>query len=396
MIYAVRRTKVNIELLTKRTEALHKNLASLYQTASVLAWISPELQPQAFQELLSSAKMAHLAMEELRQQNEELIQTQNLLQAEREYYQDLFELAPDGYLVTNAEGVIQKANAAAAKLLNVSKQFMVGKAMINFISLEDHQHFRSELNQLSQSDTAKELVIRLQQRHDEFLNAALRVKVVRDPQGKIRHLYWLLRNMTEQQRTESITIQNESDIIQNRQLYKYSKGENICLGTRVIWYVHQGVVKLSTFCETGEEVLIGLAKAGMVFGSSMTGLNIYQATALCDVELASFDKAEIAASPTLNHSLLLKINRRLQQTECLLLNCGRLHVQERLHHLLKLLKQEIGETVPQGTRLSVRFTHEDIASACCTTRVTITRVMGILEKLGIISFDSHNHIILKD
>jgi PAS domain-containing protein len=129
---------VNIELLTKRTEALHKDLAFLYQTASVLAWITPELQPQAFQELLSSAKMAHLAMEELRQQNEELIQTQNLLKAEREHYQDLFELAPDGYLVTNAEGVIQKANVAVVRLLNVSKQFLVGKAMINFISLEDH------------------------------------------------------------------------------------------------------------------------------------------------------------------------------------------------------------------------------------------------------------------
>jgi CRP-like cAMP-binding protein len=236
----------------------------------------------------------------------------------------------------------------------------------------------------------------LQQRHGEFLNAALTVTVVRNRQGKIKHLYWLLRNLTEQQRTESITIENESDIIQNRQLYKYSKVENICLGTRVIWYVHQGVVKLSTFCETGEEVLIGLAKTGMVFGSSMTGLNIYQATALCDVELVSFSEAEIAASPTLNHSLLLKINHRLQQTECLLVNSGRHRVQERLQNLLQILKREIGETVPQGTRLSVRFTHEDIASACCTTRVTITRLMGILEQLGLISFDSKNHIILKD
>jgi PAS domain S-box-containing protein len=387
---------VNIELLTKRTEALHKDLASLYQTASVLAWITPELQPQAFQEILNSAKMAHLAMEELRQQNEELIQTQHLLEAEREHYQDLFELAPDGYLVTNADGIIQEANAAAAKLLNVSKQFLVGKGMINFISLEERQHFRSELNQLSQSDTTKELVIRLQQRHGEFLNAALTVTVVRNRQGKIKHLYWLLRNLTEQQRTESITIENESDIIQNRPVYKYSKGEDICLGPRVIWYVHQGVVKLSTFCETGEEVLIGLAKTGMVFGSSMTGLNIYQATALCDVELVSFSEAEIAASPTLNHSLLLKINHRLQQTECLLVNSGRHRVQERLQNLLQILKREIGETVPQGTRLSVRFTHEDIASACCTTRVTITRLMGILEQLGLISFDSKNHIILKD
>ncbi|MBD2504303.1 helix-turn-helix domain-containing protein [Anabaena azotica] len=387
---------MNLELLTERTEALHKDLASLYQTASVLPWISPELLPQALQELVSSARMAQLAMEELRLQNEELIQTQNLLEAEREKYQNLFDLAPDSYLVTNAEGVIQQANEAAAKLLNISKQFLLGKAIINFVPLQERQHFRTQLNQLSYSDTTQELVVCLQQRHGESWNAALTVKVIRNQQGKPKSLYWLVRKIIEQEQTKPITIQSESDITQGRPVHKYSKGEDICLDSQVIWCVHQGVVKLSTFGETGEEVLIGLAKTGMVFGSSMTGLDVYQATALCDVEVVSFDQAEIAASLTLNHSLLQKINQRLQQTECLLANCGKLHVQERLHSLLQLLQQEIGEPVPQGTRLSVRLTHEDIASACCTTRVTITRLMGRLEKLGLISFDGKNHIILKN
>jgi PAS domain-containing protein len=34
-------------------------------------------------------------------------------------YQALFELAPDGYLVTNAAGVIHTANQAAARLLGM-------------------------------------------------------------------------------------------------------------------------------------------------------------------------------------------------------------------------------------------------------------------------------------
>jgi PAS domain S-box-containing protein len=385
---------MNLELLNKRTEALHKDLASLYQTASLLAWISPELLPQALQELVSSARMAQLAMEELRLQNEELIQTQNLLEAEREHYQNLFDLAPDGYLVTNPEGVIQQANEAAAKLFNISKQFLLGKAMINFIPLSERQHFRSQLNQLSYSDIAKELSITMQQRHGELWNAALTVKVIHNNQDKPKSLYWLVRKIVEQEQTQAI-IKNQSDIIQDRTVHKYSKREDICLDSQVIWCVHQGVVKLSTFCETGEEVLIGLAKPGMVFGSSMTGLNVYQATALCDVQLVSFTQAEIAASSTLNHSLLEKINQRLKQTESLLANSGRIHVQERFYSLLQILKQEIGEPVQQGTRLSVRFTHEDIASACCTTRVTITRLIGKLEELGLISFDAKNHIILK-
>jgi len=44
------------------------------------------------------------------------------VEAERQRYQDLFEFAPDGYLVTDAQGMIQ-ANRAAAKLLNAKQEF---------------------------------------------------------------------------------------------------------------------------------------------------------------------------------------------------------------------------------------------------------------------------------
>jgi CRP-like cAMP-binding protein len=47
-----------------------------------------------------------------------------------------------------------------------------------------------------------------------------------------------------------------------------------------------------------------------------------------------------------------------------------------------------------GTRLNVRFTHQDFADACSTTRVTITRLIGKLQKEGEIKVDSKNHLIL--
>ncbi|QMS92442.1 PAS domain S-box protein [Nostoc edaphicum CCNP1411] len=387
---------MNIEKFIQRAEALHKRLADLYQTANVLPWIPADLLPQAFKELYNTSKIVQLAAEELYQQNEELLQTRDWLEAERQRYQELFELAPDGYLVTNTEGIIQEANLTAAKLLNVSKHFLVGKSMINFVLLEERQQIRNELVQLSQSDRVKELLVRLQQHYGEFFDAALTVAVVRNHQGKAISLRWIVRNITERQQFESVVIKNDNNLFNTRPIHKHSKGETIPLNPLVIWYVCQGLVKLSTYSETGEELLIGLATAGMVFGSSLTSLNIYQATALSDVELVSIYASEIAASPNLSHTLLPKINQRLQQTESFLVICGKRRVQERLQHLLQLLKREVGETVPEGTRLSVRFTHEDIASACCTTRVTITRLMGKLQEQGVISFDLKKHIILKD
>ncbi|MDF5711423.1 MAG: PAS domain S-box protein [Nostoc sp. S4] len=387
---------MNIEKFIQRAEVLHKRLADLYQTASVLPWIPSDLLPQAFKELYSTSKIVQLAAEELYQQNEELIQTRNWLEAERQHYQDLFELAPDGYLVTNTEGIIQEANHTAAKLFNVSKNFLVGKLIINFVPLEERQQVCDELIQLSQSGRAKELLTRLQPSHGELFDAALTVLVVRNLQGKATSLRWMLRNISQRQSLESAVVKNHSsELFSEYPVRKHSKGETIPLNPLVICYVCQGLVKLSTYCETGEEVFLGLATPGMVFGTSLTSLNVYQAIALCDVELVSLYVAEVATSPTLSHTLLPKINHRLQQTESFLVISGRRRVQERLHYLLELLKQEIGETVPDGTRLSVRLTHEDIASACCTTRVTITRLMGKLQEQGVIDFDLKKHIILR-
>ncbi|MBE9126541.1 MULTISPECIES: hypothetical protein [unclassified Coleofasciculus] len=56
--------------------------------------ISPELQEEALAELA-------VILEELHQQNEELCRTRGELEFEQQRYQELFEYAPDGYLVTD-------------------------------------------------------------------------------------------------------------------------------------------------------------------------------------------------------------------------------------------------------------------------------------------------------
>lgn len=385
---------MNIEQFIQSTQALQSRLADLYQTASVLPWIPPELLPQAFKELYSTSKMVQLAAQELYQHHEELIKTRNWLEAEHQRYQDLFEFAPESYLVTNREGIIQEANLAAAQLLNVSRQLLLGQPIVNFVRMEERQPFSSEISQLYHSDGVRELVVQLQRNESESFDAAVTVGVVRNQQGKANSLGWLLRNINEREKKNTELINNDSDLIKNRSVHKYTKGDNIPLNPVLVWYVRQGLVKLNTFCETGEETLIGLAAQDMVFGSSMTSLPIYQATALEDVELTSIYVAEIAVNPILSHILLPKINQRLQQTESFLAIAGKRRVEERLYHVLQFFKQQIGEPVPEGTRLRVRLTHEDIASACCTTRVTITRLMGKLQQEGLISFDSKKYIIL--
>ncbi|WP_202895751.1 PAS domain S-box protein [Iningainema tapete] len=374
---------------------MYRRLSDFYQSATTSP-LTLDVLPQALMELGSVSEMVEIATEELHQQNEELTQTRSLVEAERQRYQDLFEFAPDCYLVTDGNGVIQEANRAAARMLKVTQQFLVGKLMITFVASEERHRFRNELTQICQSDKVRELLLRLQRRSDEYMDAAITVAACHNSASDTINLRWLIRDVTEHRQVERTTLNPESDPFQNRPVSQYSKGEIIPLGWQSIFCVRRGLVKLSTHCETGEEVLVGLVGEGMVFSSSMTGLHTYQATTMSNVELVSISVTEMLASPTLSHALLPKINQRLRQTESFLVVSGRRRVEDRFYHLLRLLKQEIGQPVTQGTRLSVRLTHEDLASGCCTTRVTITRLIGKLQKQGKIGFDSKKHLIIKD
>ncbi len=387
--------KLEIDQFTKRVSGMHRRLTDLYQNLSTNPVI-PDVLPQTLIELGSTSEIVNVAVQELYQQNEELLLTRNLLEIERQRYQDLFEFAPDAYLVTDMLGIIKEANHTAGTLLNVSQQSMLGKPIINFVALEDRQNFRGYLSQLAESKKPKELVLHLQKRNDELFDAAITVGVIRNELRQPIGLRWLVRNISDRNQVELALLNHDSDVTQNKLWHKCSKGDFLPLKPGMIWYVCEGYVKLSTLYETGEEVIVGLAGAGMVLGSNLTSLQTYQATALSDVKLVSIHLAEIAASPTLSHMLLPKINQRLSQTESFLLIAGRRRVQDRFEQLLLLLKQEIGQSVLEGTRLNIRLTHEELASACCTTRVTITRLMGKLQQQGKIGLDSKHHIILKD
>jgi CRP-like cAMP-binding protein len=100
------------------------------------------------------------------------------------------------------------------------------------------------------------------------------------------------------------------------------------------------------------------------------------------------------AIPNLNEILLPKIKQRLQQTESFLFIISHYNVEDRLISLLEMLKSELGEPVVEGTRLLFRMTHEDIANACNSTRVTITRLLKKLQKQGKIKYDADKHIII--
>ena len=386
---------MNVNTFTQQVQLLHGRLTQLYQDANASVQLEANLLlPVAFKELGIASEALEVAAAKLLQQTEELAATRVQIAVEHQRYQSLIEFMPNAYLVSDAQGKIQEANPAAAKLFNVEQSSMVDKLLVSFLQVQERPAFRSKLTQLHQCDRVQEWTVPMQTRKGEFFDAALSVTPLWDGEGKLASLGWIVRDITERKRAQLALLSHDYDPSQDRPRHFYSKGELISLEPQKLWLVCQGIVKLSTMSESGDEILVGLAGASMPFGSTMTSLSIYQATALTqNVELVSISLEEIAASPRLSQALLPQISDRVRQTERLLAIAGKRQVKDRLYYLLLWLKQEFGQTVAQGTRLNVRLTHQDLADACCTTRVTITRELSKLQKQGKITFDSQHYIV---
>lgn len=189
---------------------------------------------------------------------------------------------------------------------------------------------------------------------------------------------------------------DRQDQREERRLHFYAKGDEIPMVSQGVWQVCQGIVQLSTLYPNGEEAWLGWAEPSTFFGNWFSLLQTYQATALCDVYLTWFSLAEIHSSPRLAQTILPQMVRRMRQVEALLAISGQRRVEERLQNLLLLMKREIGQPVEGGTRLGVRLTHQNLANAIGTTRVTVTRLLSKLKGEGAIIIDRDRHIILNE
>ncbi|MEA5624570.1 PAS domain S-box protein [Nostoc sp. UHCC 0251] len=149
---------------------------------------------QVNQELQQALEELQVVEEELRGQNEELAVARELVELERQRYQDLFEFAPDAYLVTDTVGIIQKANRAAAALLAVRQQYLVNKPLILFIAQEDRQTFITQLNNRQQQ---QEWEAYLKPREGRDFPARIRAAAMYDSEGKQVGWRWLLCDISD-------------------------------------------------------------------------------------------------------------------------------------------------------------------------------------------------------
>jgi len=186
----------------------------------------------------------------------------------------------------------------------------------------------------------------------------------------------------------------EKNYQEGKQIRLYQKGEEIPLLDQGIWQVYRGFVELGTLHTSGEEVLLGWAKPDSFFGKWLNHLPLYRAISLSEVYLIWYSLKEIETSHNLAQLMLNQVIDRIRQTENLLAIVAMKRIEDRLNHFLSLLGEELGQNTDQGVKIQVRLTHQNIANAINTTRVTATKILGSLQRQGKIKWTEDRYLII--
>ncbi len=163
-----------------------------------------------------------------------------------------------------------------------------------------------------------------------------------------------------------------------------------------VYFLQKGAVKLSRVYEAGEEITVALLRENSVFGvlSLLTGNKsdrFYHAVAFTPVELLSIpiehmEKA-LKDNPDLSLLLLRGLSSRILQTEMMIETLAHRDMGSRLVSFLLILCRDFGMPTPNndGITIDLKLSHQAIAEAIGSTRVTVTRLLGDLRQDKMIS-----------
>ena len=179
----------------------------------------------------------HAIQDELRRQNQNLLTTRNELEAERQRYMELFQFAPDGYIVTDLNGAILEANHSAAIQLNAEPGSLVGENALDYIDGSEHEEVRSRMRALHDGVVSRQaLEFRMMPFDAAPINAAVTLAPMKDNDGQAIGYRWLVRDIGHWRQIEGELAQHRErleELIESRTAELESSHERLRFSERM-------------------------------------------------------------------------------------------------------------------------------------------------------------------
>jgi PAS domain S-box-containing protein len=173
-----------------RIEALRRRLAALARTdgaAGTAAGAAREESIAIVGTALDTVVAAHASFSE-----------------EANRYRNLFEHAPDGYLVTDAHGTIREANVAIASMLKIANGWVAGEPLARFLAEPARRELGAIVQSLQTGTETRYWEVRLFPRDGGApLDADLSISAIRATDGSTIGLRWLVRDVSARKRAEA-------------------------------------------------------------------------------------------------------------------------------------------------------------------------------------------------
>src|SRR5512133_3804558 len=165
------------------------------------------LSPDETRQLLHELQVHQI---ELEMQNDELRRTQAELDATRERYFDLCNLAPVGYLTISEQGLILEANLTAACLLGLDRGALVKKPISRFICKDDQDRYYLNRKQLFKTGEPQACELRMVKKDGTVFWANLMATAARAEDGTFVGRV-VLSDISERKQAEEAlrTVHNE-------------------------------------------------------------------------------------------------------------------------------------------------------------------------------------------
>lgn len=166
----------------------------------------------------------------------------------------------------------------------------------------------------------------------------------------------------------------------------FSRRSNIPVDSGYLWRIESGYARTLTWSDLGKVTALGLWGPGDVVGRSLSCITPLSVECLCQVRATQLPHRTECSGQ--------ELYARLHQHEFMQYMMFDPSTEGRLLKFFHWFAQRFGQLNNGQARLPVKLTHQDLAEFVGSTRVTVTRLLGQLERKGVIQWGDRRRMIL--